>query len=321
MDAKDNKILAILDLNSRSNSSEIAKKVGLSRQVVEYRIKQLVKNKIILNFMTLIDPTKFADNIWHVYIKLQNLTEESEKRIHNYLLKKKEVWWIAKCQGEYDLVFSIAGDDIIAFDHLISEFRAGFHPIINQLHITSLIKVDSFPRGYFLNTETNKNTYVGERKKVKIDEKDLAILKILATNSRKPATEIAELTDLTSRQVIYRIKELEKKEVIRHYRLHLNLQRINYDYYKVCFHTQDFTESTEKSILSWCEVNPNVVYYIKKISPWTFEIEFEAESYRQLNKILQDLRNKFGNTIKRTETTLICEEFKGELDILKAALL
>ena len=85
---------------------------------------------------------------------------------------------------------------------------------------------------------------------------------------------------------------------------------------KICFYTQEFTEEKEKSILSWCETNSNVLYYAKKIAPWTFEIEFETKDYKELNAILKELRNKFGDVIKRTETTLITEEMKGEMNFL-----
>ena len=131
-----------------------------------------------------------------------------------------------------------------------------------------------------------------------------------------PATEIAKQTKTSARQVIYRMKELIKKHIIAGSRLHLNFNQLQYDYYKVCFYTQDFTEEKEKSLLSWCEMNPNTLYYVKKIAPWTFEIEFETESYKQLNEILKELRNKFGNVIKRTEITLITEEMKGEMNFL-----
>lgn len=318
MNLIDKKILTLLDENSRRPSSEIAKKLKLSRQVVEYRINKLVKDKVILNFTSIIDPTKFVNNIWHVYLKLQNLTISKEKEIVNYLTNNKEIWWVAKCQGEWDLVYSIVGDDIIKFDKINTDFKSKYHKYINEQTITSFIKADHFPRGYFLNKPTKKQNFIGKRKTIKIDEKDISILKILATNSRMPSTKIAEKTNFTARQVIYRIKELEKRGVIKSYNLHLNFRKLKYDYYKVCFYTQNFTESSENSILSWCETCPNVLYYVKKISPWTFELEFETEDYKQLNKILQDLRNQFGTVIKRTETTLILEEFKGELDVLRA---
>ena len=58
LDLKDKKILYELDLNSRATLNEIAKKVGLSKQVVDYRLKNLIKNNVINRFYTAINFSK-----------------------------------------------------------------------------------------------------------------------------------------------------------------------------------------------------------------------------------------------------------------------
>ncbi len=50
LDSKDHKILYHLFLNSRQSLSSVAKKVGLQKSVVEYRIKRLQTKGIIKNF-------------------------------------------------------------------------------------------------------------------------------------------------------------------------------------------------------------------------------------------------------------------------------
>ncbi|MBU4308384.1 MAG: winged helix-turn-helix transcriptional regulator, partial [Nanoarchaeota archaeon] len=47
MDKKDERILLELISNSRIPINQLAKKVGLSREVVNYRLKNLAKQKII----------------------------------------------------------------------------------------------------------------------------------------------------------------------------------------------------------------------------------------------------------------------------------
>ena len=54
IDKKDMKILANLFVNSRQSDSSIAKKVRLSKQVVNYRIKNLIDKGIIKTFRTII---------------------------------------------------------------------------------------------------------------------------------------------------------------------------------------------------------------------------------------------------------------------------
>ena len=52
IDKKDKKILYHLDLNSRQSLNSIGKKVGLTKDVVAYRIQRMQKHGIIKMFRT-----------------------------------------------------------------------------------------------------------------------------------------------------------------------------------------------------------------------------------------------------------------------------
>ena len=317
LDLRDKKLLTYLDENSRTPESELAKKLQISRQAIKNRIDMLVKKRIIKKFIAIIDPTKFVDNIWHIYLKLQNMTVEKEQAVIRHLNNSDQIWWIALCQGEWDIIFSYAGKDVFEFDKELQKFNTEFSSLITNLEVTTFIKSEMFSRAYFINQVRKSKKYVSNRFKPEISENEKSILKQLAENSRINATDICKKTKLTLRQVLYSITQLSKDEIIRAYRLQIDLEKIGYDYYKVCFYTQSFTEQIENKIIYWCSNNPYTLFYVRKIAPWTFEIEFEMPSYKTLNETLKDLRNQFGTIIKKTETTMITKEYKGELNILK----
>ena len=60
LDLKDRKILYQLDLNCRQSNTQIGKKVGLSKEVVNYRIKRMQDFGIINNFWTAINSLKLG---------------------------------------------------------------------------------------------------------------------------------------------------------------------------------------------------------------------------------------------------------------------
>ena len=55
IDLKDRKILYELDKNARISYAQIGKKVGLSTEVVHYRVKRLEEKGIITNYQTAIN--------------------------------------------------------------------------------------------------------------------------------------------------------------------------------------------------------------------------------------------------------------------------
>jgi len=60
LDIKDKKILYELDVNCKQTNAQIAKKVGLSRDSVGYRIKKLERESFILGYRTLINFRKLG---------------------------------------------------------------------------------------------------------------------------------------------------------------------------------------------------------------------------------------------------------------------
>ena len=87
LNKKDRKILYQLDLDSRQSLNQIGKKVRLSREVVQYRIKQLEKKGIIKGYRTLIDTSKLGYINCRLFIKFQKDTPQGEQKIINYYRK------------------------------------------------------------------------------------------------------------------------------------------------------------------------------------------------------------------------------------------
>lgn len=105
LDIKDKKILFELDFNARKTDAEIAKKVGLSKQGVDYKIQNMVKKKIILGFYPVINIMALGYIYGRIFIKFQNLTKDAEKEIIEKVNKKFR--WNLRLEGSYDLGISI----------------------------------------------------------------------------------------------------------------------------------------------------------------------------------------------------------------------
>lgn len=81
LDEKDRKILAELDKNARTTDSEIAKRIRLSKQVVHYRIKNLMQREIVTSFYTAVDVGKLGYDSYYVYLQLAQISEEDRKSV------------------------------------------------------------------------------------------------------------------------------------------------------------------------------------------------------------------------------------------------
>ena len=318
LDLLDKKILAELDQNSRQPFSQIAKTVRTSRTVVEYRVKKLIENGIIISLSAFVDPAKLGLTSWKVYLQFHNKSKEIDEAITQYLKEEKKVWWVIKCEGNFDLMFLVLTKSVHEFYEFLSDFQSKFSRDEARIEITTHINPDFFSRGYLLNKESKKvcPTFLKEPIFEKLDKTDIEILKIIIKNSRTPSTEIATKLKTTARIVNYRIKDLLRRNIITHFRLVPNVNKIGMDYYKVMIQLKDLTKDKEKKLKKFLELYPNIINYSNSWGPWEIEFETEIENYKKLTELINNVRNEFFDIIKKIEFVLIYEELKAANDFL-----
>ena len=132
LDLKDRKILYQLDIDCRQTNSMIGKKVGLSKQSVDYRIKRLIKENIITRFSTVIDTYKLGFEKHKLYLKLENADKELIIKIIEFLKKHKKTEWVASCSGNWDIIVGYLVKDVYEFNKAIKDFEEKFSKYIHS---------------------------------------------------------------------------------------------------------------------------------------------------------------------------------------------
>lgn len=311
LDLKDKKILYNLDLDSRATLNEIAKKVKLSKQVVDYRLKNLLKNKIIKQFYTVINFSKLGYTQYKLYLKFQNVNLEKEKEIIDYWNKHKNSVWVASCRGRWDLAVSVLAKDINDFGEVLSNFinEYGIFVLEKDVLITQISPI--FTKAYLTEKkEKKKFTYGGKIEKYELDNTDEEILKILSTNARLPILEMMDKLSLTRDVINYRMKKLTKDNIISQYRILINLDKINHKLYKIILRLHSLTPEKEKQLITYTTSHSHGMQYLKLVGSWDVELEFEVKDDEQLHEILLEIRNKFSDIIRDYDTLLIHQEHK-----------
>ncbi len=80
LDLKDKKILYELDKNARASISDIGRAVRLNKNTVNYKIKRLEEQKVILSYYTVIDNSKLGYlTSFRCYSKFFNTPQNKKK--------------------------------------------------------------------------------------------------------------------------------------------------------------------------------------------------------------------------------------------------
>lgn len=309
MDKKDTKILIELIQNSRIPINQLAKKVGLSREVVNYRLNNLIKNKIIKKFYANINSEKLGFSRSGCFFQLKNISKAKEKEFLNYLISHNFVNYASPIIGKWNFVFDILFKNKEQLTKTINEIKDKFSKYINNFIIVSNdVEQEVFQTKLFdINKQIKKNK---PEKELKIDNTDLKILSLLSKNSRIEYKEISKKLNLNANTIKNRIKNLENSRIIQNYTLSLNIKKLEYEWYNLQIKTDDLENPELREFL---RKNKKVIYFYKYLGNenWDIDIGLIIKNSEELREFILDLREKFGNIIKIHDLYLAMEESKS----------
>lgn len=311
LDKKDLRLLAALDLDSRSSLPQLAKRVGLSKQGCDYRLKRLVAEGVIKRFYTQIDFAKLGYTHYKLYLAFQDADEADEKAMIGYWLAQDGVIWAASCHGPWHLAVSLLAENVADFGLLLDGFllRHGTHVLEKEILITQESPVYT-------------RSYLGERKQAyryatlsgsyESDDTERKLLRALSKDARMSIVSLMRATGLTRDVIVYRMRKLQKEGIIVRHRILVDTKRIGRSLHKVQLRLHSATPERLRALQAFVEAHPHGMQYLKLIGPWDAELEFEVKDDDELHAILRSLRAAFGDIVRAYDTLLVREEHKQE---------
>jgi Lrp/AsnC family transcriptional regulator, leucine-responsive regulatory protein len=309
LDLKDKKILYELDKNARISYAQLGKKVGLSSEVVYYRIKRLEEKKIILQYQTAVNYSKLGLIHFKICLRFNGISLKDEEELYRSLKEIQEIIWIAKCRGDWDCILSCTVKDVIEMDKIKDKILSIVNPVISQKSISMLSNLWSFPRRYLDNKKEESIFSIGGEIP-ELDELDLEILRILSKDARKSVVDIVKETNSTVKIITGRIKKLLKTRTINNFRLVINYDKLGIRFHKTFFYLKNSDEIRLKQLLNKLNRNQNIIHNLKVIGEWDLEPEFEFEKEEDFHKNLQEIMNEFSDAIQRISVVDVIKEYK-----------
>ena len=308
---KDRKILFQLDFNARASNAEIARQVGLSKQTVDYKIKNMIKNGIINGFYPIVNSPKLGYFYGRLFFRLHNLTANKEKQIFQELINNHQVNWLIQAEGGYDLWIGTWHKSLNDFKKFSNNIFSKYGLFIKEMRESVGIELKHFQYRFLINTkETKQISTKEELEKVAIDEIDKNILHSLCENARFPLVEIAKKLNMSPKVLAYRIKKLEERKIILGYRPDINFNLLGYTHYKILFYFTNVTTEEFVRFKAFMERDQRVIYTINGIGIGNFDIELMLKSQQEYFEFLHDVKFNFPTLIKEYETLVALETLK-----------
>ena len=307
---KDKRILALLDKEPNLSYSKIAKRVGISRQVAEYRIRKLLSQKTIYAFYTLIDVGKLGYSSFRVHLRVKNVSQETYSKFAEQLFREYPTFWVGFMSGSFDIIMDIFAKNFNEFDIIFRDILKKYKNIVQSYDVLAILELDLYDYGYFLEKNSNRNVAIVHKNEAifKLDEIDKKILKIIKYNSRIPYEEIGKKVKLSRNGVKQRIKKLEEKDIIADYKILVNFNHFNNQSFKIFVKYNNSKIEQEKELLEEIRRTPGILNILKFIGKWDLDIEIQIKDSRELQRFIIGLRDKY-SIIEDYEIVRIIDDY------------
>jgi len=133
VDEVDEKIISVLEKDSRTPFTEIAKSLDLSDVAVKKRVEKLLASGILKRFSVELDQEKMGKPV-RAYVLLRCSPENTDKIVSDLRDKVK----VERTIGSYDLLLSVDFEDIQALRNFVEDDLGA---IMGIAEIRTLIRV------------------------------------------------------------------------------------------------------------------------------------------------------------------------------------
>lgn len=314
LDNTDKKLLFLLDQDARARLTELAGKLRLSREAVNYRIRKMEKNGTLRGFVTKLNPRKLGLINFEVFLKLNNLNATSHSKLIEELRKYGFITWMASLGGGFDLMIEITAPSPAEFDVAFSTLLDKYSKNISNYHISTRVFQYTYEKKYLWSEKITHNAghpaRYSQETSIRLDALDKKILSAIATDARLPIIDLSRKIKEAPSTVSFRLRQLEQKGIIEGYMTFSRARDFGYNSFKALITVRNFSKDEERKLLLFSQAHPNIYYFTKTLGNWNFEMDVEVGSPQEYQQFLMDFRSKFGDLVQDIESFSIFEEHK-----------
>ncbi len=144
IDMTDYRILEKLSTNGRMRFVEIAKSLGIGEKTVRDRVRNLIRNGVILRFRPFLDIEKLGYEYYKLHFRLRNMDSKTRRSLINYVHQHPHIVYMTEAIGGADLELEAHVRNTAELYGIIDSLRERFEGKILDCEFMQYIKENKF---------------------------------------------------------------------------------------------------------------------------------------------------------------------------------
>ena len=292
---KQRKILRCIQLDADLPISRVAAITGCRSQTVQRCIRGFeacgaIRRTAAINLSTL----GFAS--YNLLFSVSADSGSMRKSLIEELINHQNVGYVAEVGGGYQYEVSFAVRSITqlsAFLDFIS-VQSGNGLINRKLVVTTGRALFGTKSLGNLNNSRKSLVVNIDNDIVEFDERDHALLYVLANGSQRSRTAIARQVGMPLSTLNYRISALEQNQVIGGYYYEFRNEEFGSMKFKLLVFARQLKPDVRAAFFDFCSNHPNIDAMISCVGGHDYELVVQANSYKQLADLVNETQTRFG---------------------------
>lgn len=148
IDEIDHRILCALSTVGNSSHRELARKLGISNSTLEYRIKRMKQNKVVLGARYLIDTSQLNMQSFFHLVYVKGFSRSLRDKLYEYCKRHPHVDYFVQCMANWDFEIGTTverAQDVVVFTQGLYESFGESILNVFSLPLFSVMKVSNYP--------------------------------------------------------------------------------------------------------------------------------------------------------------------------------
>ncbi len=306
---KDVLILQKLLEDGRQSSASISKEIDLGREIINYRIKRLIKENLIVKFIPKINEDILNYKEYIILLKLNLDDEISKEKFIKQKIGNKYLIWFIKSQAGWDLVIRLYAENINEFKKKLAEILDSCSSVLTKYYTIISSQEINTDNQQKIHNDIFKNdcefkkdfTIIKDNQNFELDEKNKEILNMLEENARIQYKEIGEKLNISSDTVKYRIEKMKSCGVIENFTPVLNYNKLGFMQFAGIIKFLYLNAGESEDISAFFKQSRSIINAIKNLNSQEYFITLIFEEKEEIEKFKEILNIKYGKKIESIE--------------------
>lgn len=303
LDLKDKKIMAILVDDARISLTQLAKKIGLKRETVDYRIKRLSDQGFITGVMPMLNFKILGFSDFEIFYLLDQ-NEQEKKQAITKLSKLPFVKSILEYSDRWDLKITVIAKGLEGLESINDEVQnvIGKHILEKEIVISLKNYSERFISSLFM-PKTKSSILVSKKTgNFKIDGKDFLILKNLSEDGCLSTYQISEKVGMSPDGVGLRIKKMIESGIIQKFITLFDNSKMNLTWYTFAAKLRSNDDKLEEKLSQLFRDHPSIMSARKTIGGWDILFSIVCQTPLEMHSATREIKKLLASSIKNYET-------------------